>query len=123
MKLSNTDYQLLKDLEESLWNSETRFDLAHQEKVFAPDFFEFGRSGKRYTRDQSIRTVASPINSKLPLKDFQIHLLDQSNALITYVSEVQYETLERTNRCSVWSKTANGWKLRFHQGTPLKGLD
>jgi hypothetical protein len=30
---------VLKELEESLWRSETRFDLVHQEKVFAPDFF------------------------------------------------------------------------------------
>jgi hypothetical protein len=119
MNLSNTEFIMLQELEESLWKSETRYNLTHQENIFASDFFEFGRSGRKYSRAQSIRTEVSPINAKLPLKDFQIHLLDTHNVLVTYVSEVQYEVLERANRCSVWSKTADGWKLRFHQGTPL----
>lgn len=118
MKLSNTDIEILKTLEESLWKSETRFDLSHQEKVFAPDFFEFGRSGRRYTREQMVRTESQPIRAKLPLQDFHIHVLDEKNVLITYISEVQYEELERANRCSVWSKTKDVWQLRFHQGTP-----
>ncbi|MBK8202576.1 MAG: DUF4440 domain-containing protein [Bdellovibrionales bacterium] len=110
---------VLKELEESLWRSETRFDLVHQEKVFAPDFFEFGRSGRTYTREQMVRSEQQPIRAKLPLQNFRIHPLDANNVLVTYVSEVQYEELERANRCSVWSRTSDGWQLRFHQGTPL----
>ncbi len=110
---------VLKELEESLWRSETRFDLAHQEKVFAPDFFEFGRSGRTYTREQMVRSERQPIRAKLPLQSFRIHPLDANNVLVTYVSEVQYEELERANRCSVWSRTSDGWQLRFHQGTPV----
>lgn len=119
MKLSDADLKKLRELEESLWKSETRFDLAHQEKVFAPDFFEFGRSGRRYTREQMVRTESSPIKAKLPLQNFNIHLLDENNVLVTYISEVQYEELEKANRCSVWSRTQQGWQLRFHQGTPI----
>lgn len=119
MKLSDAEFETLKSLEESLWKSETRFDLAHQEKVFAPDFFEFGRSGRTYTREQMVRSTSSPIKAKLPLQNFKIHQLDANNVLVTYVSEVQYEKLEKANRCSVWSKTSNGWQLRFHQGTPV----
>ncbi|HPI40235.1 MAG TPA: hypothetical protein PLJ21_05485 [Pseudobdellovibrionaceae bacterium] len=58
MKLSNADIETLKTFEESPRKSETRFNLVHQEKVFAPDFFEFGRSGRRYTREQMVRTDA-----------------------------------------------------------------
>lgn len=119
MKLSDEDFKTLKELEESLWKSETRYNLAHQEKVFAPDFFEFGRSGRRYTRDQMVRSESQPIHAKLPLENFNIHKLDQNNVLVTYISEVQYENLEKANRCSVWSKTPVGWQLRFHQGTPI----
>lgn len=117
--LSAIDTEELKNLEESLWKSETRFDLAYQEKVFAPDFFEFGRSGRTYTREQMIRSTSSPIKANLPLKNFKITALDKNNVLVTYISEVQYEELEKANRCSVWSKTESGWKLRFHQGTPI----
>lgn len=108
----------LEQLEESLWRSETRFNLEHQEKVFATDFFEFGRSGRTYTRSQMIRSEQSEIKAKLPLQDFKIHVLNESTVLITYISEVQYEELEKANRSSIWSKTSTGWQLRFHQGTP-----
>lgn len=119
MKLLDADFENLKSLEESLWRSETRFDLGHQEKVFAPDFFEFGRSGRIYTREQMVRTSGQAIKAKLPLQNLEVHPLDANNVLVTYISEVQYTELEKANRCSVWSKTANGWQLRFHQGTPV----
>lgn len=121
MELNESEFEILKSLEESLWKSETRFNLSHQEKVFAPDFFEFGRSGRTYTREQMIRTTPEPIAAKLPLQNFTVHILDSNNVLVTYISEVQYEELEKANRCSVWSRTQTGWQLRFHQGTPVKG--
>jgi hypothetical protein len=119
MKIATSDADALKELEESLWRSETRFDLAFQERVFAPDFFEFGRSGRVYTREQMVMTKSSPILAKLPLSNFKVHALDDRNVLVTYVSEVQYEELEKANRCSVWSRTSDGWQLRFHQGTAI----
>ena len=62
VNLTEFDVQTLRDLEESLWRSETRFNLEHQETVFAPDFFEFGRSGRMYTREQMIQTA--PTNTR-----------------------------------------------------------
>ena len=44
MQLTQKDIEELRGLEESFWRSETRYDLAHQERFFAPDCFEFGRS-------------------------------------------------------------------------------
>ena len=88
MELNESEVENLKDLEESLWRSETRFYLSHQEKVFAPDFFEFGRSGRTYTREQMVRTVSQPIAAKLPLQNFKVHILDLNNVLVTYISEV-----------------------------------
>jgi hypothetical protein len=119
MKISDSEMETLKNLEESLWRSKSRFDLAHQEKTFAPDFFEFGRSGRIYTREQMVRTDAQPLRAKLPLQDLKMHILDSNNVLVTYISEVQYDEVERANRCSVWSRVEDGWQLRFHQGTPI----
>ena len=65
-----------------------------------------------------IRATPQPIIAKLPLQNFSVRPLDSNNVLVTYVSEVQYEELEKANRCSVWSRTPCGWQLRFHQGTP-----
>jgi hypothetical protein len=66
-----------------------------------------------------IRTEQSEINAKLPLHNFKINKIDQNTILVTYISEVQYEELEKGNRSSLWTMYDDGWKLRFHQGTPI----
>ena len=109
----------IQHLEESLWRADTRYDRNFQEKRFAPDFFEFGRSGRTYEREQMIRTEQSEIRATLPLKNFKVRKIDECTILVTYVSEVQYDSLERGNRSSLWSMFDDGWKLRFHQGTPI----
>jgi hypothetical protein len=119
MKLSDTEIENFRKLEESLWQSATRFDLHYQEKIFAKDFFEFGRSGRTYTRQQMIRSTHEPIHAKLPLQNFNVQKVDTNTVLITYISEVQYEELEKANRSSLWTKTENSWQLRFHQGTAI----
>jgi hypothetical protein len=109
----------LKDLEVSLWQSKTRFDRTYMEHVLAPDFFEFGRSGRRWTRDECLEVTGKvEINVKLPLEAFNTHLIDDMTVLVTYITEARYDTVERSNRSSLWSKTGEGWRLRFHQGTP-----
>ena len=120
MALNNYDFQKLQELEESLWKRETRFNEAYMRSILAEDFFEYGRSGKIYNIDVSLSAPDQEINAKLPLKDFSIHEIDEKVVLITYISEVQYDEMEIGNRSSLWLKTDNGWKLKFHQGTPTQ---
>lgn len=109
--------------EEALWKEQTRFDKGYMEEVLHEDFFEFGRSGKRYTRKQiiDIDTEIQSINCSLPLEAFKVSPLSETLYLVTYISEVQYETLERSNRSSLWEHKEDQWKLLFHQGTPIEG--
>ena len=118
-RMNPNDYEALEALEESLWQAETRFDRGYMEQVLAPDFFEFGRSGRRYTREEALAVAPAQIRAKLPLDLLDIKFIQQNVALITYVSEVEYESLERANRCSVWVRAADQWRLQFHQGTPV----
>ena len=119
MELSKIDFEKLKELEESLWLSETRFDYEYMDKVLASDFFEFGRSGRTYKREETLSgSRPQTINIKFPLKNFSIALIDTNVALVTYISEVMYEKMEVANRSSIWLKNADGWKIKFHQGTP-----
>jgi hypothetical protein len=119
MRISNEDFEQLKQLEESLYVTKTRFDLAYINHLFARDFFEFGKSGRTYTREEAVSALPHEINAKLPLKNFNAHPITNDIVLVTYVSEVQYDTLEVTNRSSLWIRTPAGWQLRFHQGTPI----
>lgn len=119
MELSSADQDELRSLEESLWRSETRFDRAHMERVLAPDFVEFGRSGRTYDRAACMGAKAFDIRASLPLPEFRVIALDADTALATYVSVVRYDEVLRANRASIWSRTPAGWQLRFHQGTPV----
>jgi hypothetical protein len=108
----------LRKLEESLWRAETRFDRAYMDSVLSPDYFEFGRSGRIYTREEVINVPQQEIKARLPLKEFKVHLLKDDVALVTYISEVESGELLVGNRSSLWVRTPAGWQIVFHQGTP-----
>lgn len=116
--LSKKDFNELKEKEESLWIEETRFNQNYMEQILAPSFFEFGRSGRIHSREEVLNAPKQKIRATLPLKNFEAKLISENVALLTYQSEVEYETLEIGNRSSLWKKTETGWQLTFHQGTP-----
>ncbi|HAT3869033.1 hypothetical protein SC371_03685 [Legionella pneumophila serogroup 2] len=111
-------YNVLKNFEESLWLEETRFDNQYMDKILDTSFFEYGRSGKTYARDEVMSHPAQTIGAKIPLENFKVHDVSDNVKLVTYISEVGSEKL-RANRSSLWVHEKNGWKLRFHQGTPI----
>lgn len=109
----------MRRLEESLWREETRFDPAYMDRVLAEDFVEFGRSGRVYDRAGILASPREPIDAVLPLPDFAARLIGPDVVLVTYNSLVTYAgVVEQGRRSSIWSRTADGWELRFHQGTP-----
>lgn len=118
--LSESDLDKLKTLEEELWKGETRFDEKYMRKVMSEDFFEFGRSGRRYTLEDTLSIDSQEIEARLPLPDLQIRQIAPEVAQVTYNSAVSYSgKVEHARRSSIWTKTEGGdWKLRFHQGTP-----
>lgn len=118
MKLRTSDINHLQTLEESLWKPETRFDESYMRSILTDDFFEFGRSGRIYTINDTLSAPKQDIDATLPLKNFAVHIIDENAVIVTYISQVQYDELEISNRSSIWIKTDDGWRLRFHQGTP-----
>lgn len=120
MEISSQDFEALRLLEEGLWRTDVRFDLEKMDRILAPDFFEFGRSSRVYERADTLGIPAQEIRAKLPLPDFKVRLLDPDVAQATYISIVTYEGgEERARRSSIWSRTRDGWQLRFHQGTAI----
>ena len=120
VELSNADIATLQQLEEALWMPATRFDHSFMENLLAPDFFEYGRSGRVYNRSDCLSVVATELQATIPLENLQIRRLTDDTALITYNSEVRYNGLtERARRSSIWTNNGSQWKIRFHQGTPF----
>ena len=121
MKLSDSDFLKLKQLEEELWLAETRFNRQYMEKIFASDLFEYGRSGRIHSRAKLLSAEGEEIKARLPLEDLAIRLITESVAQVTYNSYVDFDwVVESARRSSIWSFENGEWKLRFHQGTPFE---
>ena len=121
MELSEQDRRRLELLEEGLWRAETRFDREWMEGILAPGFFEFGRSGRVYSREDTLGIPARPIDVRLPLADFDARPLSPDIAQVTYTSVETYAGDEQvTNRSSLWARTGDGWQLLFHQATGVE---
>ncbi|HEY7139876.1 MAG TPA: nuclear transport factor 2 family protein [Methylomirabilota bacterium] len=119
MEPSREDRDTLQRLEEELWSAGTRYDDRYMREVMAPDFLEFGRSGRVYKREDSLAAPRRPIDVVLPLPDFGARLQYRDVAQVTYNSAVTYDgVVQRARRSSIWSRRPSGWVLRFHQGTP-----
>jgi hypothetical protein len=121
MELSRDDREALERLEEELWREQTRFDLARMNQLLAADFFEFGRSGRMYRREDTLAVPRGPIDAVFPLAELQIRLLAPDVAQVAYNSAVRYDgVVQWGRRSSIWPRTSRGWVLRFHQGTPFR---
>jgi hypothetical protein len=85
-------------LAESLWRTQHRFDRTYMNATLAPDFFEFGRSGRVYNRDKTLSCETQTIHARLPLPRLWVWLIAEGEAPATYVSEVTYaEDIERAS--------------------------
>ncbi|HXV72610.1 MAG TPA: DUF952 domain-containing protein [Acidimicrobiia bacterium] len=110
----------LEHLEEGLWRDGTRFDQEWMDRMLHPEFSEVGRSGRTYTRAQAIAASSRSIESEIPLAEYRIQLIDEDVALVRYISRQTLDGAPRpAERTSVWVNTNDGWRLRFHQGTPF----
>ncbi len=117
----NGDLARLRALEESLWDDESRFDRVHLDAVLHPDFLEFGQSGRTWDRAATLAVEPEPIGAT-PLQEFDVDLVSTDVALVTYQVTDQFGpggSERHTRRSSLWLRTPEGWRLRFHQGTPI----
>lgn len=111
--------------EQRLHRFEVRHQKAELEKLLHRDFFEIGRSGKRYDRRQVIDALTDETGElHIQSTQFALTQLDMQTLLLTYTTFVLNASGEKTHhtlRASVWVMAdveGNDWQMRFHQGTP-----
>lgn len=122
---TRADPRLLPELEE-LRSREPIFHtqrfgrtLEEFERATAPDFWEVGASGRRYSR-----AFILGMQSKLALVDadaagwkatgFGLRRLGPDCFLLTYTLD---QNGRLTRRATIWEKAADGWRILYHQGT------
>jgi len=116
----------LKGLEVALHRPEVRGNPEKLEGLLHPDFREFGRSGRVYTRAEILAEVsAQQPADEIWSQDFQVEPLAEGLALLTYKSahvDEKGELVRHTLRSSLWQFAERGWRMRFHQGTATEAF-
>jgi len=94
----------------------TRADF---EKMTMEDFWEVGASGRRYSRayvlDELEKRHAAPQSDIWETMDFHCRRLAPDVYLLTYT--LLQDKRRQTRRSTIWQRTAQGWKIVYHQGT------
>lgn len=124
-EFAKTNQELLPVLEElrqrePIFHTE-RFghSLADFERSTAPDFWEVGASGRRYSRDfilqmRSREELVDADKAGWIASGFALRRLGPDCYLLTYTLD---QAGRLTRRATIWEKTAEGWRILYHQGT------
>ena len=93
--------------------------MKHFDQLMAPDYWEIGASGKRYTRAFILHTLADnptvdAATANWQASDFHLRRLSADTFLITYTLD---QTGRLTRRSTLWRSTPAGWQILYHQGT------
>ena len=104
-------------LENRMWSNDYRGDPLWFDHHLHADFVEHGCSGALWTRDRIVGTrVDREIIVRLPLAEQRLRRLASDTWMLTYIA---HQPGRSCRRVSIWQELPEGWRLRFHQGTPL----
>jgi hypothetical protein len=97
-------------------------------RMTAPTYWEVGASGRRYTRDYILQTLADtpPIDAAKAgwqVIDPQCRRLGPENSDTYLLTYTLHQAERRTRRATIWQQTPSGWQILYHQGTSITTED
>lgn len=105
-------------LERSLLTQQVRGSAQALEALLAPDFTEFGASGRRFSRAGIVADLAGEQPAVYSAWAFECVQLAHGLIQLRYVSEMRSaHGVGRARRSSLWRLEEAGWRMVFHQGT------
>lgn len=126
LEIFKTDPELLpilnelKTLEPLIYRANDGVARSRFEQLLVGDFWEVGASGKIYDRDFVLATLEerriNPREEAWSTFDFNLRKIEENHFLVTY--SLQQPT-RLTRRATLWRRTPAGWKMIYHQGTPV----
>ncbi len=96
---------------------------ARFQQLVAPEFWEVGASGNRYSRDFALKVLAerqaAPEATDWRTADWHLAEAGADHYLLTYTL---FQPGRMTRRLSVWRRQGHGWQVTYHQGTVIQGF-
>ena len=106
----------LRALEERLLDPAVRADPQQVRGLLAPEFVEFGASGRVLDRDAIVALLAAGgPQAEGQTRRFRVQSIAPGAALTTW--RIRRSDGSQTLRSSVWQRRDGQWQLVFHQGT------
>ena len=88
------------------------------ERLVAPDFWEVGATGRRYSRAFALRVLSDrhgrPDPATWHTDDFHLQEAGPGLFLLSYRL---HQPSRVTRRMTVWRREGDGWRAVYHQGT------
>ena len=88
------------------------------EAMTEADYWEVGASGRRYSRQYVLDVLEErfkhPTDDVWETSDFHCMEIATNNYLLTYTLK---QGARITRRATIWRRTAQAWKIVYHQGT------
>ncbi len=88
------------------------------DSMMAPEFWEVGASGRRYSREFILNMLEEghghPTDGNWKTSDFHCLEIAPDNYLLTYTL---LQGTRLTRRATIWRRTASDWTIVYHQGT------
>ncbi|MEO1241651.1 MAG: DUF4440 domain-containing protein [Pseudomonadota bacterium] len=115
IKTTNELRVTLLNLEKKLLTPAIRRNAKAASALLDDDFYEIGKSGKTFSKEQILRLMADEDSTEISwtIDDFEIRRLAPTIILVTYKIRENASL-----RSSVWRNDDKEWKMVFHQGTP-----
>jgi hypothetical protein len=110
----------LRALEPIFHGSNTPASREAYEALTAPDFWEVGASGQRYSREFVWSVIAARVAARdtsdetWQADDFQVRTAGCGTFLLTYTLRQEARV---TRRLTVWQLRGGSWRVLYHQGT------
>lgn len=91
------------------------------EELVAPEFWEVGASGRRYSREFALSVLSSrqrgPAEDDWKTSEFHVLAVAPDNYLLTYTLQ---QPGRITRRATLWRRVGGDWKAVYHQGTVVQ---
>lgn len=103
-----------------LLDAEVRRSPERLGALLHPDFHEFGSSGQLWDRASVIAELTSTVEpGSRPLTASGMRGVQLAPDVVHLTFDTEEDSGRRAHRSSLWRRTAEGWRLYFHQGTPF----
>lgn len=110
--------------ERALLTVQVRASASALDALLADEFFEIAASGASFGKNEVLARLPDETGARFEADEMVERRIGEGVALVTYRAVVERDGVRQQSlRSSLWLREGAGWRMLFHQGTPLPDGD